>query len=163
MAKEIKRKYLVDIKDFNKIVGLSQDNKLSIKQCYLQNAKNLVIRLRLQNSINEEKAFIKIKGKTIGITELEYEYEIPYIEALEMIVEFGEEILSKTRYFLNYNEVMFKIDVFEGNNEGLIIAKVELKNEKEQIVLPNWIGEEISLDKRYFNNNLLKGRFNNWI
>ena len=60
MAKEIKRKYLVDIKDFNKIVGLSQDNKLSIKQCYLQNAKNLVIRLRLQNSINEEKAFIKI-------------------------------------------------------------------------------------------------------
>ena len=163
MAKEIKRKYLVDIKDFNKIVDLSQDNKLSIKQCYLKNAKDLVIRLRLQNSINEEKAFIKIKGKTIGRTELEYEYEIPYNEALEMIVEFGEEILSKTRYFLNYNEVMFKIDVFEGNNDGLIIAKVELKNEKEQIVLPDWIGEEISLDKRYFNNNLLKYPFKNWI
>ena len=79
-----------------------------------------------------------------------------------MIVEFGEKILSKTRYHIEYNNQNFEVDVFEGQNEGLVIAELELKNQNQIVDLPNWIGEEISLDKRYFNNNLLKTPFKNW-
>lgn len=161
MAKEIERKYL--ILDLNALNLKDRKDFLSIKQCYLKDDKNFIVRLRLQDSINEHKAFITIKGKTKGISRLEYEYEIPYVDALEMIVEFGEKILSKTRYNIEYNEQKFEVDVFEGQNEGLIIAELELKSQNQIINLPHWIGEEISLDKRYFNNNLLKTPFKNWI
>ena len=160
MAKEIERKYL--IKDLNALNLKDRKDFLSIKQCYLKDDKNFIVRLRLQDSINGHKAFITIKGKTKGIIRLEYEYEIPYIDALEMIVEFGEKILSKTRYSIEYNEQNFEVDVFEGQNEGLVIVELELKNQNQIVDLPNWIGEEISLDKRYFNNNLLKTPFKNW-
>ena len=160
MAKEIERKYL--IKDLNALNLKDRKDFLSIKQCYLKDDKNFIVRLRLQDSINGHKAFITIKGKTKGISRLEYEYEIPYVDALEMIVEFGEKILSKTRYSIEYNEQNFEVDVFEGQNEGLVIAELELKNQNQIVDLPNWIGEEISLDKRYFNNNLLKTPFKTW-
>ncbi len=160
MGKEIERKYL--IKDLNPLNLKDRKDFLSIKQCYLKDDKNFIVRLRLQDSINEHKAFITIKGKTKGISRLEYEYEIPYIDALEMIVEFGEKILSKTRYHIEYNNQKFEVDIFEGQNEGLIIAELELKNQNQIVDLPNWIGEEISLDKRYFNNNLLKTPFKTW-
>ena len=155
MAKEIERKYL--IKDLNALNLKDRKEFLSIKQCYLKDDKNFIVRLRLQDSINGHKAFITIKGKTKGIIRLEYEYE-----ALEMIVEFGEKILSKTRYHIEYNNQNFEVDVFEGQNEGLVIAELELKNQNQIVDLPNWIGEEISLDKRYFNNNLLKTPFKTW-
>ena len=85
MAKEIERKYL--IKDLNALNLKDRQDFLSIKQCYLKDDKNFIVRLRLQDSINGHKAFITIKGKTKGISRLEYEYEIPYVDALEMIVD----------------------------------------------------------------------------
>ncbi|WP_167618896.1 CYTH domain-containing protein [Maribellus sediminis] len=150
---EIERKFLVDI---NKWQPASEGHK--IIQGYLSTDKNRVVRVRVKG----DNAYLTIKGESKGISRTELEYEIPINDAkilLEMCVDFPVE---KIRYVQEFEGKVWEIDVFENVNEGLVMAEVELQDEKEEIVLPHWISKEVSDDKRYFNAWLAKHPYSTW-
>src|SRR5258705_12220990 len=110
-----------------------------------------------------DKGFITIKGMSVGATRSEYEYEIPLADAIEMLDRLCERpLIEKTRYRVSNEGLVWEIDEFEGDNRGLIIAEVELKNETQSIELPGWIGQEVTGDPRYFNANLVANPFSQW-
>ena len=155
MALEIERKYLIDL---GKIGTL--ENGIRIKQGYLSTDKNAVVRVRVKN----DKAYLTIKGANNGISRLEFEYEIPFDEANEMLDNLCKKpVIDKTRYIIKHDIHIWEIDVFYGNNEGLVVAEVELKDENEKINLPSWIKEEVTSDNRYFNSNLMKHPYKDWV
>jgi len=123
----------------------------NITQAYLYNSKDQTIRLRLKDA----KAYLTIKGPTSGLTRKEYEYEIPYQEAEEMIMDLKLKVLKKRRYLIDFSNKMWEVDVFEGNLKGLIIAEIELEFEQEAFEKPAWIGKEVSYDPSYYNANLI--------
>ena len=146
--KEIERKFLVDIDVWSaQVKGTYSD----ISQAYLQNSKGQTIRLRLR----DKKAYLTIKGPTKGLTRSEYEYEIPFEEAEQMIFDFKLKVLKKRRYLINHSTKTWEVDVFEDELKGLVIAEVELESELENFEKPDWIGEEVSYDPSYFNANLI--------
>ncbi|WP_167608136.1 CYTH domain-containing protein [Maribellus sediminis] len=150
---EIERKFLVDI---NKWHPATEGHK--IIQGYLSTDKNRVVRVRVKG----DNAYLTIKGESKGISRTELEYEIPFNDAkilLEMCVDFPVE---KIRYVQEFEGKVWEIDVFENVNEGLVMAEVELQDEKEEIVLPHWISKEVSDDKRYFNAWLAKHPYSTW-
>lgn len=156
MANEIERKFIVSKENFEK---LDFEDSFEIKQGYIQNEKEKSIRIRIKN----KKAFITIKGKTIGLTKPEFEYEIPYEDGIEMLNLFSNgQFIEKTRFIKKINNKVWEIDVFDGNNSGLIIAEIELSNENEEIVIPDWCGEEVSTDEKYINAKLLTNPYINW-
>ena len=155
MALEIERKYLIDL---GKIGTL--ENGIRIKQGYLSTDKNAVVRVRVKN----DKAYLTIKGANNGISRLEFEYEIPFDEANEMLDNLCKKpVIDKTRYIIKHDIHIWEIDVFYGDNEGLVVAEVELKDENEKINLPSWIKEEVTSDNRYFNSNLMKYPYKDWV
>ncbi len=110
-----------------------------------------------------DQGFLTIKGPSAGISRSEYEYPIPIEDALEMLHNLCEPpLIEKTRYRLEWDGVIWEIDEFEGENQGLILAEVELTDENQVITLPDWIGEEVSDDPRYYNANLAKNPFSQW-
>ncbi|MGB2446020.1 MAG: CYTH domain-containing protein, partial [Schleiferiaceae bacterium] len=111
---------------------------------------------------SDQSAFLTIKGKTTGISRVEFEYEVPMEEALELIKLSANAPIEKTRHIVKSDGHVWEIDVFEGANHGLVLAEVELQSEDEQIVLPSWIGIEVSDDPRYFNSYLSQNPFNEW-
>lgn len=155
MGKEIERKYLIDAKKWQaaeKPVGELY------KQGYLLTDPNKTIRVRLTGT----KGFLTIKGITIGATRLEYEYEIPFTEATELLENFSVSGLSKIRYTIIYDNKIWEIDEFLGDNSGLIVAEIELENENENFELPEWINKEVTGDERYYNSNLTIHPYKNW-
>ena len=146
--KEIERKFLVDHSAWVKQIKAKSFN---ITQAYLYNSKDQTIRLRLKDA----KAYLTIKGPTSGLTRKEYEYEIPYQEAEEMIMDLKLKVLKKRRYLIDFSNKMWEVDVFEGNLKGLIIAEIELEFEQEAFEKPAWIGKEVSYDPSYYNANLI--------
>ena len=154
MALEIERKYLIDLEKISPL-----ENGIRIKQGYLSTDKNAVVRVRAKN----DKAYLTIKGSNSGIARLEFEYEIPLDEANEMLEKLCQKpVIDKTRYLINHENHTWEVDVFYGDNEGLVVAEVELSSEDEHINLPIWIKEEVSHDDRYFNSNLMKLPFKDW-
>ena len=154
MAIEIERKYLIDLE---KIGLLENGNK--IKQGYITTNKDAVVRVRVKN----DKGYLTIKGSNIGVSRLEFEYEIPLLEANEMLDKLCQKpIIDKIRYIINYEKHIWEVDVFYGDNEGLVIAEVELEDENEYINLPLWIKEEVTGDIKYYNSNLMKYPYNQW-
>jgi CYTH domain-containing protein len=145
--KEIERKFLV--KDCSVFQACSFD---VIKQSYLFNETSKSLRVRIKNDV----AFLTIKGNLVGISRDEYEYQIPIGEALEIIDKFKLKVLSKKRYYLKVAELTWEIDVFEGALSGLVVAEIELPSEHYEFKLPNWVGEEVTFDKSYFNAELIK-------
>ena len=142
MAKEIERKFLVDL---SKLENLPEGNV--IRQGYIP-AEGATVRVRTMN----EKAFLTLKGKMSGITRSEFEYEIPLTDALAMLQELcSPPLIEKTRYLIPYAGHTWELDIFEGDNDGLIMAEVELSHEDEVIELPPWITKEVSNDRRYYN------------
>jgi adenylate cyclase len=155
MALEIERKYLIDLEKIGTL-----ENGIRIKQGYLSTDKNAVVRVRVKN----DKAYLTIKGPNNGISRLEFEYEIPFDEANEMLDNLCKKpVIDKTRYIIKHDIHIWEIDVFYGDNEGLVVAEVELKDENEKINLPSWIKEEVTSDNRYFNSNLMKYPYKDWI
>ena len=148
IVKEIERKFLVDHLAWSKQV---KTTCVHISQAYLQNSKEQTIRLRLQ----DDKAYLTIKGPTSGLTRNEYEYEIPFQEAEQMIFDFKLKVLKKKRYLIDCASKTWEVDVFEDELNGLIIAEIELESEKEAFDKPAWIREEVSYDPSYFNANLI--------
>ena len=154
MAKEIERKFLVVGDDWRKLAKGTH-----YRQGYLNSVKERTVRIRTI----DDKAFLTVKGPNIGITRMEFEYEIPHKECLEMLTNLAEQpIIEKIRYKIAIDDLIWEIDEFLGVNKGLIVAEIELQNEEQKFSKPEWIGEEVSGDPRYFNSNLVKHPYTSW-
>ncbi|HUH41919.1 MAG TPA: CYTH domain-containing protein [Sulfurimonas sp.] len=154
MGLEIERKFLIDI---DKVGNL--ENGYAIKQGYIQTKDKTVVRVR----VKDKEAFLTIKGKNIGATRLEYEYIIPLNDANEMLEKLcAKPIIDKTRYLVKHKNHTWEIDIFHKENDGLIVAEVELKSEDETLELPEWTVKEVTDESKYYNSSLLKNPFSKW-
>ncbi len=145
---EIERKFLV-INDNFKTEATKQ---YEIKQGYLNRNPERTVRVRIKNN----KAFLTIKGKSNsnGTTRFEWENQIDINEAFELLKLSEGNIIEKTRYIIPYKNHTFEVDVFEGNQKGLVLAEIELKIENENFEKPSWLGKEVTGDVRYYNSNM---------
>ena len=154
MGVEIEKKFLLAGNDWKELA-----EGTSYRQGYLSSVKERTVRVRTIR----DKGFLTIKGISVGATRLEYEYEIPFEEANELLNELCEKpLIEKNRYKVNIGEHTWEIDEFFGENEGLVVAEIELESEKQEFIKPQWVGEEVTGDPRYFNSNLIKNPFRHW-
>ena len=154
MAVEIERKFLVNAALLGPLSGGTE-----ITQGYISDQNNAVVRVRLA----ADRAWLALKGRSHGCVRSEFEYEIPAGDARQMIREFcGGKVISKRRYLRDYADYLWEIDVFAGENAGLIVAEVELAAPGEEPPLPAWVGLEVTGDSRYFNNYLYRHPFCEW-
>lgn len=155
MAVEIERKFLVHHELWN---ALDKPIPNFLKQGYLSTDPNKTLRVRATN----DKGFITIKGKTHGMSRLEFEYEIPKHEALALLENFTEQNIEKYRYLITHQDKTWEVDVFKGANEGLIVAEIELKSETEMFDKPTWVHTEVTDDPRYYNSRLSIEPYLSW-
>ena len=155
MAHEIERKFLVTGDGWNTQVSKHVD----YRQGYLASDKSCSIRIR----VSDTRAHLNIKSATLGVERLEYEYEIPLGDAHEMLDRLScGPLVEKTRYYVPQGGHTWEIDVFKGDNAGLIVAEIELARADEPFERPAWLGEEVSEDPRYYNVCLARNPFKNW-
>ncbi|HTQ34272.1 MAG TPA: CYTH domain-containing protein [Stellaceae bacterium] len=154
MANEIERKFLVDMKRWRPSAA-----GMLYRQGYLSSAKERVVRVRIAGT----QAYLTVKGPTVGITRSEFEYVIPLADATAMLDSLcdGPQI-EKTRHREDFAGRVWEVDVFHGDNEGLVIAEIELASVTEDFERPPWAGREVSDDPRYYNNNLAANPYRNW-
>ncbi len=155
MGIEIERKFLVNQEIWNKLEKLDGE---FYRQGYLLTDPTKTIRVR-QTS---EKGFLTIKGISVGASRAEFEYEIPREEAKELLDQFSVSELSKIRYKILFENKLWEVDEFLGENEGLMVAEIELESEDETFIIPKWIGEEVTGEEKYYNSNLTQLPFKNW-
>jgi CYTH domain-containing protein len=154
MAKEIERKFLIKSGVWKPVTP-----GLTYRQGYLSSVNERVVRVRVAG----DKAFLTIKGITQSLSRLEFEYPIPMADAVVMLDQLCEPpLIEKTRYRETVGGHIWEIDVFHGHNDGLIVAEIELSSETDTFDRPQWVGEEVSNDPRYFNNNLAVNPFKVW-
>jgi adenylate cyclase len=154
LALEIERKFLVDTELLGPLTGGEE-----ITQGYIAAAEHAAVRVRLA----DERAWLTVKGATVGASRSEFEYPVPVADARQMLTELcGDRVLSKTRYRQRRGDHEWEIDVFHGANDGLIVAEVELRSETDHPELPDWVGEEVTGDPRYYNANLVSHPFSQW-
>lgn len=146
MALEIERKFLVINDDYR----LMASKSVNIKQGYLSTRKESTIRIRVKNN----RAYITIKGINTGATRCEWEYSIPYDDAIEMMALSQGVVIDKIRYIVEYEGFIWEIDEFKGAHEGLVVAEIELKDENETFPIPPFIGEEVTGNVAYYNSTL---------
>ncbi|KIA91928.1 adenylate cyclase [Pedobacter kyungheensis] len=156
MGKEIERKFLINQQKWDSLIKPAGKQ---FRQGYLLTDKDKTVRVRA----TETKGFLTIKGQTIGATRLEYEYEIPLSEAVELLDHFSQSELSKTRYEIVFEDKIWEVDVFSGRNEGLIVAEIELESETETFSLPDWVSHEVTEEEKYYNSNLTLSPYKDWI
>mgnify|MGYP001245831743 CR=1 FL=1 len=154
MSKEIERKFLVKGDYWRSLA-----KGTTYRQGYLNSAKERTVRIRTI----DDKAFLTIKGLTVGATRNEYEYEIPLADCNAMLDALAEKpIIEKKRLKVQCEGLIWEIDEFFGDNTGLIVAEVELKSEDQAFKKPEWVGDEVTGDPRYFNSNLIKHPYTKW-
>ena len=154
MPIEIEKKFLVKDKTYKRLA-----TGVHYRQGYLNRDKKRTVRVRIAGN----DAFLTIKGITCGIERLEFEYPISLVEANEMIDLICEKpVIEKYRYSFYINGHEWEVDEFLGDNEGLVIAEVELDTTDELVDLPDWIGEEVTGDTRYYNSMLSVEPFKLW-
>lgn len=156
MPQEIERKFLVS-SDRYKQVAFRQTH---IIQGYVAGGKHSTVRVRLR----EEKGYLTIKGKTPkgSFSRYEWEKEIPADEARELLALCEGGYIDKTRYEVKVGEFVFEVDEFHGDNDGLVIAEVELASESQSFEGPYWLGEEVTGQNRYYNASLIRKPFQSW-
>ena len=155
MATEIERKFLVR----NESWRVHVSSGIFYRQGYMASTTTCSMRVRCGG----DQGFINLKSATLGITRKEYEYPIPEQDANEILDLFCERpLIEKTRYLVEHAGHVWEVDVFAGDNEGLIVAEIELDDADEFFALPDWAGEEVSHDSRYYNVCLVKNPFKNW-
>jgi len=153
MAKEIERKFLVDT---SKLPTLPKG--MVLKQGYVP-TQGITVRAR----ISDEQAFLTLKGRASGLSRSEFEYPIPVEDAQQILDELcAHPLIEKTRYLIPYGDHTWELDIFEGDNKGLVVAEIELSSENESFVKPEWITEEVSYDRKYRNSNLISHPFCTW-
>jgi adenylate cyclase len=153
---EIERKFLVTSEQFK--TEAFQQNR--IVQGYLSSVPERTVRVRIKGG----NGFLTIKGKgnESGMSRLEWEKEISLAEAEELLQLCEKGVIDKVRYEIKKGNHVFEVDVFSGDNEGLILAEIELNSESESFEKPNWLGEEVTNDERYYNAYLSKNPYKNW-
>ncbi len=155
MPQEIERKFLA--KEGYKRFAYTYTR---ITQGYLSSVPERIVRVR----INGDRGFITIKGisNKTGMSRYEWEKEVNVNEARELLVLCEPGIIDKTRYLVQVGKFTFEVDEFYGENEGLVMAEVELSSEEELFDKPGWLGEEVTGDMRYYNSKLAKNPFTKW-
>lgn len=153
---EIERKFLVNSNAF-KTEAFAQNR---IAQGYLSSVPGRTVRVRIKGN----KGFLTIKGASneSGVSRFEWEKEIPVVEARSLLQLCEKGVIEKTRYEVKVGQHIYEVDEFYGENEGLTIAEIELQSETENFEKPNWLGQEVTNDKRYYNSNLSVHPFRNW-
>lgn len=153
---EIERKFLVKSDDF-KNQAFAQNK---IAQGYLSSVPERTVRVRIKG----KKGFITIKGLSQGngMSRFEWENEIPVDEATELLKLCEKGKIEKMRYEIKSGNHVYEVDEFYGDNEGLVMAEIELKSEEETFEKPEWLGEEVTNDERYYNAYLSKNPFKDW-
>ncbi|MEM8638377.1 MAG: CYTH domain-containing protein [Cyanobacteria bacterium P01_G01_bin.54] len=153
MAVEIERKFLV--------VGTAWRSRASgipYAQGYLCRDPQRTVRVRVAGA----QGYLTIKGATQGISRAEFEYLIPLTEAQELLQLCDRPLIEKIRYRIPQSELIWEVDEFLGENQGLILAEVELRSTEQAILKPDWIGPEVSGDPRYFNAALVAHPYRQW-
>ena len=154
MAKEIERKFLVAHQAWRESV-----NTIHVyRQGYLSYDSERTVRVRA----TEVTGYLTIKGITEGLTRDEFEYEIPLADALALLQLCERPAVEKKRYIVPNGAHVWEVDVFEGVNEGLVVAEIELGSEDEAFDKPNWLGNEVSGDRKYSNSSLSLHPFKDW-
>ena len=153
MGKEIERKYLVRGDAWRHLA-----QGVRYRQGYLSTVKERTVRVRTV----AERGYLTIKGVTVGATRDEFEYEIPLGDAALLLEMCEPPLVEKVRYKIPFGGLVWEVDEFEGANRGLVVAECELASEDQRIELPPWIGEEVTVDPRYFNSNLIAHPFSKW-
>jgi adenylate cyclase len=155
MATEIERKFLVRDARWRERASPG----IPYRQGYLIGAVHCSVRLR----VTGDQALLNIKSMTLDVRRLEYEYPIPRQDAEEMLECLCERpLIEKTRYRVPFGKHLWEVDVFAGENAGLIVAEIELAEEHESFERPPWVGEEVSADPKYYNVNLVKYPYKDW-
>ena len=156
MSIEIERKFLTTSNTFKN----ESYKKIYIKQGFLNSHKERTVRIRISN----EKAFITVKGRsnTTGTSRYEWEKEVSIKDAQELMVLCEKPIIEKHRFLVKFGVHTFEIDEFLGENEGLIIAEIELSDENENFKKPAWLGQEVTGQIKYYNSNLSKNPYSTW-
>jgi len=155
MAFEIERKFLVD---HTKWAELPKPAGKRYRQGYLNDEPGRTIRVRVAG----DTGYITIKGPVVKTTRHEFEYEIPSAEASEILKLFSPAQVEKVRYRILFNQKTWEVDVFGGENEGLILAEIELSHAEEPFAIPSWIGPEVTEDPRYYNSQLASNPYKKW-
>lgn len=159
MATEIERKFLVINDGWREKVSRQDTYRQGYLHRFDINEDKCSMRVRVAN----DKAFLNIKSATLGIQRTEYDYAIPIADANEMLDHFCcGSVIEKTRYFVTQNQHTWEIDVFDGDNAGLIVAEIELASADEDFARPDWLGEEVSDDPRYYNVCLVEHPYKAW-
>jgi adenylate cyclase len=155
LATEIERKFLV--KDDGWRAGAEPG--VRFRQGYLAGGDKASVRVRVEG----EKGNLNIKGATLGVRRQEFEYPIPLEDANAMLDTLSSgRLVEKTRYCVPVGGHVWEVDVFEGENAGLVVAEIELDHEDEPFVMPEWAGAEVSHDPRYYNVYLSQHPFKEW-
>lgn len=152
MGTEIERKFLVTGEAWRSADGVR------LIQGYLNRDKARTVRVRVAG----EQAFLTIKGPTHGATRAEFEYEIPLAEAESLLLLCDGPVIEKFRHIIEYRGFTWEVDEFFGDNAGLVVAEIELDSEDQAFERPQWLGEEVTEDTRYFNSNLAAHPYRLW-
>ncbi len=155
-SKEVERKFLVTSQEYR----VEASNKERIVQAFLNTAPERTVRVRIKG----EKGFLTVKGPSTedGTERFEWETVISIKEAESLLPYCEEGTIEKVRYEVPSENHTFEIDEFMGDNEGLIVAEIELKHKDEPFAKPAWLGKEVTGDVRYYNSNLTKDPYKNW-
>ena len=155
MPQEIERKFLVQ-EGYKK----NAHTYTRVTQGYLSSVPERIVRVRIYG----EKGFLTIKGASnlSGTSRYEWEKEIPITEARELLTLCEPGVIDKTRYLVQVGKFTFEVDEFHGENEGLVVAEVELSSEEELFDKPAWLDAEVTGDRRYYNSKLAKFPFKMW-
>jgi adenylate cyclase len=152
MAIEIERKFLVAGSAWRQAVGVR------LSQGYLNRDKARTVRVRLAGA----QAFLTIKGLTRGASRAEFEYEIPAADGEQLLKMCEGPVIEKIRRVLVHDGATWEVDEFLGDNAGLVVAEIELQSEDQVFSRPEWLGEEVTHESRYFNSSLASHPFSTW-
>jgi len=154
MGIEIERKFLLANENWR-----GQGQATLMRQGYLCSDPERTVRVRIEG----ERAVITIKSKSVGASRGEWEYEIPVLDAAELLERLCEQpLVEKTRHRIDYQGHTWEVDDFQGENAGLVVAEIELGAEDEAFEKPDWIGQEVTGDKRYYNSSLIRLPYSKW-
>jgi len=152
MGTEIERKFMVKEGDW------CRQKATTYRQGYLSTVKERTVRVRTV----EDKGFLTIKGIATRASRMEFEYEIPRQDADALLEICEKPLIEKNRYKIMHGGFVWEVDEFFGENQGLIVAEIELESEDQYFSMPDWVGEEVTGDPRYFNANLIKNPYTTW-
>ncbi|MFO8153997.1 CYTH domain-containing protein [Thioalkalivibrio sp.] len=154
MTREIERKFLLKNDDWRSSV----DRSRSLRQGYLCGNKRASVRVRIEDG----DANLNVKSATLGVERLEFEYPVPVDDARLLLSELAGQVIEKTRHEVRVGSHCWEIDEFAGRNAGLVVAEIELDHADETFDRPDWLGEEVSEDPRYYNTELARHPYSRW-